>query len=394
MIIQSTRISRQGGVRYIARHLLDKTDVNERIEVLAGDRNALHDASALAKAKGCGYSLRHLSISPEREMTPRQLSEFLCALDAEFRIGPDRPRLIVRHLKDGRAHFHIAVAEVDPVTLRVLDCRNDYARLEDLARRYERDHGEHVQPARAERREQRIEGFSDIARKRAERHVPKFDRTKIKQAFAAGPDVFAREIRRQGLRIEDGDKGPILVNPSGTFVAAANRAAGVRQSEFLQFMERIENERLIGTQTPAPAATGLSSTQHHEASAAFEPAGDAGRAGPDCPTDGNPVIGARRAAAAGAGIQDAARQGRSPVPAIMRRRYCERYFLHRLGKLDLDDLLRRARELATWITSIFEPEAVRLSRRITEARQTRKSFPPADTKAQAPPTYDLRRRTP
>ncbi len=64
MIVQSTRISREGGVRYLARHLLDKHSENEKIEVLLGDRAALDDAQALASAKGCRFSVRHLSISP------------------------------------------------------------------------------------------------------------------------------------------------------------------------------------------------------------------------------------------------------------------------------------------------------------------------------------------
>lgn len=148
MIIQTTRISRTGGVSYLARHLLDKTEENDRIEILSGDRAALHDAQALAQGRGCRYCVRHLSISPEHAMTPAQLSVFLRAVDAEFSIGSDRPRLIVRHTKNGRSHFHYAVAEVDPTTFRVLDCRNDFARLEDLARRYEADHGEQVHSRR------------------------------------------------------------------------------------------------------------------------------------------------------------------------------------------------------------------------------------------------------
>ncbi|MBM3095685.1 hypothetical protein GFB56_33795 [Ensifer sp. T173] len=52
MKIQTTRISRTGGVRYIARHLLDKVVENEAIEVLAGDRYALFDAQAFASVKG------------------------------------------------------------------------------------------------------------------------------------------------------------------------------------------------------------------------------------------------------------------------------------------------------------------------------------------------------
>lgn len=53
-------------------------------------------------------------------------------------------------------------------------------------------------------------------------------------------------------------------------------------------------------------------------------------------------------------------------------------FLCRLGKLDLDDLLRRAEEMAAWMRSIFEPTAQRLNRKIQELKQERKTFVPAE----------------
>lgn len=207
MIVQTTRISRNGGVDYLSHHLLAKVHENERIEVIAGDRHVLDDAHTLAKAKGCKYSIRHLSMSPEREMTPAQLGEFLKSVDAEFRIGPDRQRLVVRHIKKRRSHFHIAISEVDPITLRVLDCRNDYARLEELARSYEQRHDETVQPTRTERRQRKIEGCSGIARKRAERVGNEFDRTKLKLAFGVSGQAFAHELPDRDCGSQTATKG-------------------------------------------------------------------------------------------------------------------------------------------------------------------------------------------
>lgn len=393
MIVQTTRISRKGGIRYLARHLLDKTDENERIEILAGDRNALHDAQALAGTKGCCYSIRHLSVSPGMEMTPAQLSAFFRAIDAEFGIGEHRPRLIVRHVKKGRSHFHIAVAEVDPMTLRVLDCRRDYARLEELARRYEADHNETVQPSRTERRTRKVEGFSDIARKRAERLSPGFDRTRLKTAFAAGPNAFRSELKTQGLHIADGDKGPILVTASGAFVAAACRTVSVRRADFRKFIEE-ENahDRLIGSQTRHADHHIKHGTLRSEAPAAPFPRGNAGRrTGQDRSASRTAQPVARRPAPTGGGAEGARRPDRAPAPAIVRRRHRERLFLLRLGKLDLDDLLRRARDLAAWIVAAFEPPTIRLTRQIAEARKNPASRPDIATRPDAQ-TYDYTRR--
>lgn len=392
MIIQTSRISRTGGVAYLARHLLDKTAENELIEVLGGDRSALYDAQALADVKRCKFVVRHLSISPERPMSPAQLSAFVHSINQEFGVGPDRPSLIVRHIKDGRAHFHIAVAEVDPVTFRVMDCRNDYRRLEDLARRYEADNGENVQPTRAERREARVAGFSDIARKRAERTLASFDRTRLKTAFATGAAAFLAELKTQGLLIADGEKGPIIVDATGVFVAAANRAAGVRKTRFSEFVEGLQNARLIGNQSGAPAHAGERGTQHHAAPAASRLAGKARRSRPDRTIDRIAPVDPRHAADAGGGLEGRRRQGRSPLAAVTGRRR-EDITLARIGQ-ELDDILRRARELAGWIVSLFEPEADRLVRQIEQARQKRKSFPPpAAVAAPEVRTYDLKRRT-
>lgn len=392
MIIQTTRIGRAGGVRYLANHLLDKVEENERIEILAGDRSALHDAQALASAKGCRYSIRHLSISPEREMTPTQLSVFLQSVDTEFHIGPDRPRLIVRHLKNGRSHFHIALAEVDPVTLRVLDCKNDYWRLEDLARRYEQDHGETVQPARAERRRDRAEGFSDTARKRAERVAPSFDRTAIRTSFAQGGTAFRAELDRQGLRLAEGEKCAILVSAkSGAFVSAACRAAGVKRAEFQKFLqEENPNERHSRNPLRVPEHDRSHGAQHSAPPSTARSSGAARGTRQNHTTDGYPDPDPLRAARTGGSAKKPYGESRSSPASIRRSR--EALFLHHLTKVDLDDLLKRARELATSIMSMFAPERDRLALRIAAAKAVPKSSAPAEPIDGQGPSYDLTRR--
>lgn len=391
MIIQVTRIAREGGIHYLARHLLDKPLENERIEVLAGDRNSLHDAQAFASVKGCRYAVRHLSISPERDMTPAQLSVFLKSIDAEFSIGVNRPRLVVRHVKDGRSHFHVAIAEVDPETLRVLDCRNDFRRLEDLARRYEQDHGETVQPSRAERREKKVEGFSDVARKRAERILPEFDRTRIRRAASQGGPAFLQELDRQGLRITEGDKGPILVSTSGAFVAAANRVAGMKRTEFQEFLnEGIKNECRTGIQHRVSEYAEKNGRQPDSAPAA--PLASAAARGPrqDRAVDGVPQLASGGTDPASCRPPSPRRKDRSLAAPIARFR--EALFLHSLTKLDLDDLLRIARAFAASIRSMFEPETDRLTRMIAETKRQRKSFPSAEQIEAQVPNYSLQKR--
>jgi len=390
MIIQTTRIAREGGIHYLAVHLLDKPFENELIEVLAGDRAALHDAHALATVKGCRYAVRHWSISPEREMMPAQLSAFLKSVDAEFNVGDTRPRLIVRHVKGGRSHFHVAIAEVDPETLRVLDCRNDFRRLEDLARKYEQDHGETVQPFRAERRERKVEGFSDIARKRAERTAPEFDRTRLRRAAALGRSTFRQELGRQELRIAEGEKGPILVSASGAFVAAANRAVGMKRAEFLKFIiEGHENEQSARPERHVPDHAGKNRRQPDPAAAAVVTVSGAQRPGQDSSVFGTPRPHSGNPKPAGGRAPTPRRETRSLTASVARFR--EALFLHRLTKLDLDDLLQRALAFAASIRSMLEPETDRLTRRIAETRKRRESFSSAEPIEPQSPFYSFRR---
>ena len=356
MIVQTTRIRRDGGVRYLAHHLLDKTFENERIEVLAGDRQALDDAHALASVKGCRYSVRHLSVSPERNMSPAQLSEFLRAVDDEFKIGRNRPRLVVRHTKKGRSHFHIAIGEVDPITLRVLDCRNDFARLETLARRYEADHHESIQPSRDERRRGRAEGFSDAARKRAEREATSFDRTKLRKAFSEGYATFHAELVRQGLRVADGDKGPILVTTTGAFVAAACRAVGVRRADFQRFSKKeIRNGQFIGDR-PKPLVRRVADRAHcDEPPAAPEAAGNSRPPRPARTTARSAEPRSKHAEATSYGVAHNSRPPRTPVQEVSRWHLHETHLQHQLHNVDLDALLLLARTLVAWMQSIFEP---------------------------------------
>lgn len=392
MIIQATRIRRDGGVRYLACHLLDKVAENECIEVLAGDRQSLDDAHALASAKGCRYSVRHLSVSPERDMSPAQLSKFINAIDAEFCVGRDRPRLIVRHIKKGRSHFHIAIGEVDPISFLILDCRNDFARLETIARNYETTEGESVQPTRAERRQCKTEGFSDVARKRAERTAPEFDRAKLRKAFTAGRSAFDQEMNQQGLRIVDGDKGPILVTTDNTFVAAACRAVGVRRTEFQKFLkEEIPHEPLIGNQ-PERADHLIKHGKCCDAPpAAPDATGNAGTTRQDRSTARNLAPHPQHAGATGHRPENDHGSPRPSIPSISLWRRQERLLLYRLNKIDLDDLLRRARELANWMRSIFEPPTIRLIREIENAKR-QKSFPqPPEQKDASASSYTYER---
>jgi len=360
VIVQSTRINRCGGYRYIEAHLLDKPHDNERIEVLSGDRAVFADAQALADAKKCKFAIRHLSISPDSVMSPKQLTKFTRSIDAEFAIGDQRPRLVVLHQKGGRVHFHIAIAEVDPVTGRILDSRHDYARLERLAREYEVANNERVQVSRAQRAFEKIEGFSSIARQKAERIAESFDRTRLKIACADGSFQFEAELRRQGLEVAAGDKGFILVNRKGQFVAAAHRATGIKKNDFKEFWEA--NKHGI----ERPHAYGNASGN--------SPSAQAGRHVHGIPTrrvgkdQRATILDPADSGAANRTVAQPHRARRAYVSALAYRRTQRTLLRQNLARVDLDELLRRAEELAAAMMAILFGPRERLQARIGQAR--------------------------
>lgn len=360
MIVQATRIARKSGYQNLERHLLDKHEENERIKILAGDRDVFADAQALADAKGCKYSVRHLSISPDVDMSPSQLSDFIRSVDVEFGIGDLRPRLVVLHEKHGRVHFHLAIGEIDPATNRVLDSRHDYARLERLAREYEAANGEKVQMSRAERAIEKIEGFSSKARHKAERISPAFDRTRLKLAFASGASELQMEMKRQGLAVADGDKGFILVTIDGQFVAAAHRATGLKKDEFKKIWEAYQNE----TKRPYFDGDAAGDTPHFE-SRSFDHGkrnrrNRQTRVAPDIhpgtsKTTDRPTprpFGPRR----------------PDYATLARRRAREQPLKQKLKVIDLDELLRLAEALTAALMMIVLGPKAQLTARIHRAR--------------------------
>jgi len=70
----------------------------------------------------------------------------------------------------------------------------------------------------------------------------------------------------------------------------------------------------------------------------------------------------------------------------------ERLFIGYLGKFDLDDLLRRAEQLAAWIRTIFEPQVDRLTRQIQDHKQIGKAIVPANAETHPVTAYTYQGR--
>ena len=172
MIITSTRISTKGGVGNVLNHVL-RGKGNEEIRLLAGTTDDMRHALLCAQSAGVKYCLRHFSLSPEVEMSRKEVGQALKMLAAEYGFG-DRPLMVVEHQKPRQGgqgyerHWHCLVGEVSPSTLRVLSNRTTHRRNEKVARMIEHDLGHPLTQGahnRAVATALRAEGRSDIADK-------------------------------------------------------------------------------------------------------------------------------------------------------------------------------------------------------------------------------------
>ncbi|MFT8370413.1 MAG: hypothetical protein ABF641_04885 [Acetobacter sp.] len=136
MIIKATRIKAADSWHGLWRHLM-RTDENEEVRIIRGQKFNLNQAVLDAASRGGQYGLRHVMLNPELEITPEQFEACQTGYQREF--GAEAPLVIVEHQKpraDGlgfERHRHLVFAECLE-TQRVLSSRFMRMRNEKVAR--------------------------------------------------------------------------------------------------------------------------------------------------------------------------------------------------------------------------------------------------------------------
>lgn len=275
MLIKSSRIRTSSGAGSLLRHLRNADD-NEEVNAIQGTAQDMHDAVADAHRFGRTYCLRHWIIAPQLAIDADQFRQCAQAIADEFGFDIEAG-FIVEHKKvraiDGVAdrHWHFVVPEVDPVSGRVLDTRNDYARHEKLGRLLEALFGHPMTAGPHDKAvivALRAEGHDDVADCVArlgdgrERPAEAYTTVQHQVAKRKGLDLpllkghvadawratgtghdFVNRLAEHGLVIAPGDKDGIWVVRArdGTFIGAAHRLARVRRAEFSNRMESIDD---------------------------------------------------------------------------------------------------------------------------------------------------------
>lgn len=232
MIIKgSARGQTARDARRLAAHLLNAE--NETVS-LAEVRGAIADDlvesfaewRAIAAASRTRKCLYHASINVDRDeqhvMTPDHWREAVDELERQLGLA-GRPRCVVEHVKQGRAHRHVVWLRVDPATLRANRDSHTYRIHEAVARTLEERFG--LRPViGAHTRSQRMArpvAFASHAETQAA------DRTKVPIAEVAasirgawaeshdGPS-FAAALEARGLILARGRRGVLILDRAGT----------------------------------------------------------------------------------------------------------------------------------------------------------------------------------
>lgn len=139
---------------------------NEEVKWLLGSKEDIMLMGQAAQMCGRAYGVRHFIISPGQQMSTQDINMMIGELVREYNVPTaSRDQICVTAHKKPRAntdgdfphphilagldwHYHVAVAEVDLATGRVLDSSHTYIRDEKLSRLAELRLGHEITPGR------------------------------------------------------------------------------------------------------------------------------------------------------------------------------------------------------------------------------------------------------
>ncbi|PZR80723.1 MAG: hypothetical protein DI537_39190 [Stutzerimonas stutzeri] len=233
----------------LGRHLMDAgRGSNERVIVRHDlSRDVPHDvtlalrmlAAPAHRVTRMKREVVHIVISPERMLSTDELETMLRTIEKEYGIPEGSARLLVEHEKGERArHYHVVYSMVSEATGRALRFNRSGDRDEMLARRFEIELGEKIQPStRVERTAEllRQRGLADLAEIAAQGPVAEKGRrtskAETRQNDRLGVDqVLLDERLRQAWRQSGNDMSRLRLelDAMGFCLAAGDqRIAGV-----------------------------------------------------------------------------------------------------------------------------------------------------------------------
>lgn len=248
------------GAGRLAAHLL-RADQNERVSVrelrgVGGDtlRDALTDMTAFAAGTNARKPFYHASINP-RPSEPLNEAQWSTAVDRlEVALGlTGQPRIVVEHVKDGRAHRHVVWSRIDLARHRTIPDSHNYRKHEAVARDLEQlfgfapVRGAHIgrgsskRPERAPNHDEMQQGGrTSIDPQEAKAFI-----TRLWRSTTTGQE-FAAALTAAGWMLARGDRRDfVLIDPAGGVHSLPRRVAGARAADIRRRMVDVDPAKLL-----------------------------------------------------------------------------------------------------------------------------------------------------
>lgn len=205
----------------------------------------------LAELSDCEKFLYHASINPAKgeRLTVQQWENAVDLLEKNLGLEGHQ-RATVKHVKDGRAHYHIVWDRVDLDTLTAVRMSHNYRAHELTARELEREFGlERVQGAHVERdgpRPERQPKQWEVDRGRRSGIDPRKVKEEVSElwAWAENGADFARALEARGYILAQGDRRDFVIIDSNGDPHSIARRAGAKAAEVREKLADIDKEAL------------------------------------------------------------------------------------------------------------------------------------------------------
>lgn len=249
----------RAGAADLAKHLL-RRDTNEQVELvetrgtIASDLlGALAEMEAVSAGTRCRRPLYHANIDPDARyaMSGKQWADSVDALEARLGLS-GHARVVVRHVKNGRAHMHVVWSRIDIDRMQAVSDSWNYRAHEEVARELERRFGhEHVQGVH-------------IGRDGAQRSVRTPSADEMQQAARTGipleavtreltaawrsadtPAAFVRALEEKGYILARGDRRDfVAIDPAGGIHSLARRIEGAKTKDIRSRLAKLDARKL------------------------------------------------------------------------------------------------------------------------------------------------------
>ena len=249
----------RAGAAKLAAHL-QRVDTNEVMNVLelrgvlADDlHTALAEMEAVASGARSKRPFYHASINTRADeaMTPAQRDHAIDQLEASLGLT-GQPRVVVEHVKYGRAHTHVVWSRIDLENMKAISDSFNYRRHEEVGRALEQEFGHaRVQGAHVERdgqaRPERTPSHAEMQQAERTGYSAKEMTATVTELWRTtdSGQALVAALADQGWLVAQGDRRDfVIVDEFGEVHSLARRIQGAKAPDVRERMRDVDTASL------------------------------------------------------------------------------------------------------------------------------------------------------